>query len=148
MRTEELFVAEIGDSLNSIIGHPKGHFVYKGLKRRVQKAMEAAGADLMEPFTRPVILEFYPKVVRGPSGQVSKQYDCLNFGITLKIIEDHLVRFGIITDDNRDWVHGAFCHRAELAHDGIEGIRVTITETEASTIGVQNALDLIEQAPF
>lgn len=149
MRTEEFFVAHIGVSLNSIIGHPKGHHVYRGLKGQLRKAMHAAGVDLIEPFVRPVTLDFWPKVVRGPSGHISKAYDCLNFGITLKIIEDQMVRMGVITNDDRDWVHGITCHRSELADDGIEGIVVRLTEVEgAPALGVQSALDLIAPPEF
>lgn len=149
VRTEEFFVPEIGQSLNAIIGHPKGHHIYRGLKKKVQRAMEDAGVPLLDPFVRPVELDFYPKVIRGPSGHISKAYDCLNFGITYKIIEDQLVKMGKLTDDNRDWVYCSRNHRAELAPDMIEGIIVVVTEVEdAAAIGVQNALQLIEQSPF
>lgn len=144
VRTEEFFVAHIGVSLNAIIGHPKGHHIYRGLKTQMRRAMQDAGVETLEPFIRPVMLDFWPRVTRGKSGHISKAYDCLNFGITLKIIEDQMVRMGVIADDNRDWVHGITCHRSELADDGIEGILVRVSEVEgAPALGVQSALDLI-----
>ena len=132
MREERFFVPSIGDSLNTIVGHPKGSFVYKGIKRTVGTAMQFAGAQRLKPFHTPVEFWFYPKVVRGKSGQISKKFDCLNFGITLKIIEDWLVKFGVLKDDNRDWVYGAHCMRCELAEDGVEGILVVMREVEGA----------------
>lgn len=155
-RTERFFVEFIGPSINAVMGAKSkktrkwlGVGLYIGAKKAIGNAMVAAGVKHIEPFTKPVELWFFPQVAAGASGHISKAFDCLNFGISYKIIEDWLVKFGKIRDDNRDCVHGAHSMRSEIAPDGLVGIWVVACEVEnAAPLGFQDDLGLVEPPPF
>lgn len=49
------------------------------------------------PFDTPVELEFRPFVNK-------RRYDCTNYTTTNKVIEDALVKYGVLTDDGPDQV--------------------------------------------
>lgn len=135
--------------MNHILGHPKGRFVYAGEKRSFGDAIGNAGVRTLEPFHKPIELWFFPRVVVGKLGSISKTFDCLNFGISYKILEDWLVKCKVIYDDNRDCVYGAHCMRSELAEDGRVGIWMVIREVESATaIGYQEELVLPVQPEF
>ena len=140
MRTERFFVEFIGSSLNAIVGHPKGAMIYRGEKKKIGLYMQAAGVQHVEAFERPVEIWFRPMVVRGKSGRMLKQYDCLNFGITYKIIEDWLVKLGVIRDDNPEYVHGSHMLRCLEAQDGRPGIWVEVREVEGPLLPTQENL--------
>lgn len=148
LRTETLFVECLGESVNALVGHPQSGFVYGGLKRKMGNALLAAGVNLLDPFTKPVMIAFLPKVPKPKrGGKVPKAFDCLNFAISAKIIEDWLVKFGKIKDDRREYVKGAFCAAAEIV-DGDPGILVVIREVEGETIGWQEGFSFSEKAAF
>ena len=148
MREELFFVEYIGESMNTVLGHPKGRFVYAGIKKKVGEAMQVAGVQHIEPFERPIEIWYYPLVTRLKSGHISKSFDCLNFGITYKTIEDWLVKFGKLEDDSREFVYGAHMMRAQLAKDDRAGIMVKINELEVNPFPKQSPLELPEQAVF
>ena len=154
MRREELFVEYLGPSLNAVLGAKSkktgkhvGVGLYIGAKKAAGNALLVAGVKHIEPFCRPVELWFYPRVEVNAG---RKEYDCLNFGIVYKILEDWLVKTGVIGDDNREWVRGAHCMRSEPAPDGVPGILVVIQEVDAPAIGHQADISWNEPAavPF
>lgn len=146
MREERFFIEHIGDSLNVILGHPKGHHIYRGSKKKIGQCVMVAGAHHLAPFTRPIEFWFRPRVAPGHNGRIAKAYDAVNFACTYKAIEDTLVQAGVLANDNPEWVHAVHCLRAEPAMDGIPGIEVVIREVDAPAIGRQEGLEL-EEAP-
>ena len=148
-RTETFFVEALGESLNVLFGHPKSHFIYQSVKRKVGEAMQVAGVQHLEPFIRPVHLWFFPQVMRGKSGHILKQFDAGNFGATNKIIEDWLVKLGKIRNDTPDCVFGCHAIAPRVAEDGFPGIWVVVREArEAAPLGYQESMDLIEPPAF
>lgn len=152
MREESFFVEFIGPSFNAIMGAKSktgkslGVGLYIGAKKKVGDALVVAGVKHIAAFTKPVEIWYFPRVA-GSAGR--KEYDCLNFSITYKLIEDWLVKFKVITDDNRDWVHWAHLGRPEIAEDGIPGIRVVVRELDAPSQW-QDSLELVvtPEIPF
>lgn len=148
-RTEQFFVECLGESLNILFGHPKGHFVYKSVKKKVGLAMQVAGVQHLEPFIKPVHLWFFPHVMRGKSGHILKEFDAGNFGATNKIIEDWLVKLGKIRNDTPDVVFGCHAMAPRLAEDGFPGIMVLVREVEgAAPLGYQESMELVGEPEF
>ena len=97
-RSAKFFIPWIGPSLNTIWAgmiHFKrtklkndGHWACETIKRKV------------EPFPGPVHLEFTPQIV----DKWHFRYDCTNYAITNKVIEDALVALKIIPGDKPDQV--------------------------------------------
>lgn len=143
MRTEQLFIPEIGESLNSLIYPEKGWMVYRTVKRRVEKACMVAGAFHVEQFAKPVTLAFYPKL-----GPKRRKRDVTNAIATTKMIEDVLVQHGVLREDNADYVRGIFLGAPERAADGVEGMLVVIREVDGSLPPEQVGLELQEVSPF
>jgi len=136
LRKESFFCEEIGPSLNAIVGHPKGSQIYRGLKKKILKAMIFAGVKRgIPPFDNPVYLAYFPHVARNKTGHIPKAFDTLNFAITYKIIEDRLVDFGILQDDRRQFVKGSYCGEPViLSYGSPVGIHVVIQEVELSKV--------------
>jgi len=147
--TTTFFVEELGESLNILFGHPKSRFIYSGVRKKVGLAMQIAGVQHIEPFIKPVNIWFFPRVIRGKSGHILKQFDAGNFGATNKIIEDWLVKMGKIRNDTPDCVYGSHAMRPQVAMDGRPGIWVAIQEVEdASALGFQETMELTLQPEF
>lgn len=96
-RSDHIYVPFMGPSTNSI---------YAGVhwSKRNEQADEghlAVKTIRIEPFSKPVRLTFIPIVGKG-----GKVRDCSNYSYTAKIIEDGLVKAGILKDDTPDWVKG------------------------------------------
>ncbi len=137
----------IGETLNQIIGHPKGHHVYRGQKKRIGEELMVAGINHLPTFDRPVEIWWQPRVPgMKSSGKVSKQYDSLNFSVTYKIIEDWLVKCGVLRDDDAGSVYANHCLAAKVGKLGIE-VRI-VAVANAVPFGVQPVLDLSEVPAF
>lgn len=93
-RTEQIFIPWIGPSLND---------VWRGIhwKKRAKAAQYGKLACIVfkqiSPFDSPVELEFQPFVNK-------RRYDCTNYTTTNKVIEDALVKYGVLKDDGPDQV--------------------------------------------
>lgn len=149
MRVERLFIEYLGMSLNQMRAHPKARGVYIGERKKIGDALMYAGVKQIAQFTHPIDIWYFPQVVVGKSGRISKQFDCINFGITYKCIEDWLVKFGVLVNDDRDWVYAVHCGRSELADDGIPGIRIGLIELDVA-VQWQDSLELVvtPEIPF
>ena len=93
----QVFVPYLGPSLNSI--YAGVHWATR--KRHADAAHRATqiAARGLEPITRPVHLTLQPVLGKG-----KRRLDCSNYGYTLKLIEDGLVRSGLLKDDTPDYV--------------------------------------------
>lgn len=143
LRTVELFVPELGDSLNALLYTEKSWAIYNGMKRKVEKACMLAGAHHIETFTRPVALEFHPRL-----GPKRRKFDCTNHICVVKAIEDCLVRASVLQDDTAEYVHRISICRPRRADDGIGGILVVIQELDEPVLGCQQGLDLQPEPAF
>ena len=93
----KIFVPYLGPSLNSI---------YSGVHWAVRKK-HADAAHIatkyavrgIEPVTCPVSLVMQPVMGKG-----TRRLDCSNYAYTAKMIEDGLVRSGLLKDDTPDYV--------------------------------------------
>ena len=95
VRYECFFIPWIGPSLNRIwAGMP--HFLRTKLKNRGHWSTIVVKGKIV-PFAVPVDLIFTAQVL-----EKGDRYDCTNYGITNKVIEDALVTFGIIPEDGPD----------------------------------------------
>ena len=125
------FIPFIADSLNALLGNPKGHLIYRNQKKKMIEAMVFSGIkQKVQPFYNPVTLTYTPHVARNKTGHVPKAFDTINFAPTYKSIEDRLVNFGILKDDTRDFVQASICNAPivhPFGHTEI-GIQVTIAE--------------------
>lgn len=149
MREERFFIETVGESLNSIIGHPKGHLIHRSMKRKVAKAVEACGVRHMEKFATPVEIWFFPFVTRGRSGRMLKRYDAINFATSYKAIEDCLVQAGILEDDSPDWVQSVHCMAAQPAGHRDPGVWVVVREAgQMPQILDQQELELPSEPAF
>jgi hypothetical protein len=149
MREERIFIPYIGLSLNVLLGHPKGRFVYSGEKKRLGDAMTYAGINRIKPFDKPIEIWFFPLVVPNKSGHIPKAFDCLNFGVSYKILEDWLVKCGILKNDTREFVYAAHNMRSDLAPDGIAGIWMVMREVEGSlSFGLQDDMNFPDPPLF
>lgn len=103
-RIVEIKVPWIGPSMNTICN--SRHWSH------YNKAKKAGGVAChivmrnIPPFTTPVKLEFMAIVKHNKSNPELFMYDCSNYALTNKIIEDCLVRFKILEDDTRKYVVG------------------------------------------
>jgi hypothetical protein len=140
MRSSEIFIPIHGQSMNALLGHPKGAQVYRGLKKKIGEQMIFAGLKRkVHPFVNPVTLSYFPKVCAGPTGRIRKDFDSLNFAVTYKIMEDKLVKFGILKDDRREFVRGSFCHSPEVV-ERVEDSGILLVIQEVDTVAQQSAL--------
>jgi hypothetical protein len=93
----ELFVQWMGPTLNKIYAG-----VHWATRRRTAEAghlaVLAALGSRRPRISPPVRLEFLPVVSKG------RRYDASNYAYTTKIIEDGLVRAGILSGDEHDRV--------------------------------------------
>ena len=131
MRDASFFVECIGESLNSIIGHPKGHLVHRSMKKKVASAMLVSGVHRLEPFTTSVEFHFTPRITRSKSGKLLKKFDAINFATTYKAIEDCFVQAGLLPDDSPTWVDAVHCYKPIEGDPA--GILVIVRESEGRT---------------
>lgn len=85
---------------------PSTNQIYAGVhwrKRQTQAELgHAAVADIaLAPYKRPVCLTFIPLIGKG-----GRARDCSNYSYTAKLIEDGLVKAGILQDDSPAHVKG------------------------------------------
>lgn len=123
LRSETVFIPYLGKSLNDYLFPAGGAFAYRRDKYTCSYACIAAGVRELASFDRPVRLIYVPKV---PAKR--RRYDATNFAAVVKQIEDNLVSFGVIRQDDGRWVRGFAVEPAEVAEDGIAGMEVTLQE--------------------
>jgi hypothetical protein len=121
-----IFVEYLGPSTNAI---------YAGLhwskrKRAKDKAL-AATLDAVErqmiiPATKRVDLTFTPRLGKGQRAR-----DTSNNSMTAKLIEDALVKCGILADDTAQYVRRVTLEPADIDRQRPSGMWVEITEVTA-----------------
>lgn len=122
MRTESILIPWLGPSLNS---------VYAGKHWSVRKKVADEGhkaclvARTVKPFSVPVSLYFQPVLGKGV-----RTLDCSNYALAAKIIEDGLVRCGVLKDDTPQYVRSIAILAPERGKQ--TGMKVTI-ETAYAT---------------
>ncbi|WP_370052431.1 Mor transcription activator family protein [Neptunomonas sp.] len=119
LRTEVLFVPYMGPSLNKI---------YAGIHWAERKRHSDDGHDAciqlnIEPFVKPVSLIFIPLVGKGDRAR-----DCSNYAYAVKIIEDGLVKSGILKDDNNNYVKSITIEEPTYDRGKASGMKVIISE--------------------
>lgn len=96
-RSDYIYVPFMGPSTNQI---------YAGVHwRKRQKQADAGHAAVqgikLAPYQKPVRLTFIPIIGKG-----GRARDCSNYSYTAKLIEDGLVKAGILKDDTSEYVKG------------------------------------------
>lgn len=119
MRTESFFIPFMARSTNAI---------YAGLHYRERKKEADAGHNACmniqcEQFKKPVRIVFVPVVGKG-----GRKRDVSNYSYCAKIIEDGLVRAGVLKDDTDDWVQSFEIVPAQIDRKAKSGMWVTIQE--------------------
>ena len=107
----EVFVPWVGPSLNKI---------WAGTHWRRRKAIADEGhwacftvKGFVVPWDR-VCLEFIPHIPKG------RLYDCMNYALTAKVIEDGLVKIGVLQGDSGRHVAGiTLTHPVRGKHKGM-----------------------------
>ncbi len=97
-RSEIVFIEWVGPTLNRVL-HGLCQYKREEMKEAAFEACCQTFRVRMEPFTGPVDLVFTAQIPEGED-----PYDCTNYGITNKVIEDILVRFDILPDDGPEVV--------------------------------------------
>lgn len=119
MRTESFFVPFMARSTNAI---------YTGTHYAVRKKEADAGHNACmdiqcSPFDKPVSITYVPVVGKG-----GRKRDVSNYSYCAKIIEDGLVRAGIVPDDTDEWVKGFHLVPAQIDRKVNSGMWVTVQE--------------------
>ena len=143
-RRESFFVPYLGKSVNEMT-RGKASWLYYAEKKKVEKAAMVAGMHHVALFERPVVIALFPQL-----GPKRRKFDCSNYGVTLKLIEDQLVRCNVLRDDSSEYVKGIYIGAAVRAPDGVEGMQVVIEETHGDLPAQQIPLDLVAsvELPF
>ena len=95
MRRESFFIEYMGPSTNAI--YAGQHWTKRAKEAdKAHKAVKALDTDL---FINPVRLLFTPQVGKG-----GRERDCSNYSYTCKMIEDGLIKRGILSGDEADKV--------------------------------------------
>jgi len=102
-RVEIIEILWVGPSLNDIL---RANWRRYGEAKKAAKHACHVAMRNIKPFTVPVRLEFSHVMGRNARRQQLPLYDCCNYGITNKIIEDILVSFKILEDDRCKFVVG------------------------------------------
>lgn len=121
--TVSVFVPYLGPSLNSI---------YSGVHWATRKRhADAAHAEVLAAFrkvpaiTWPVSITIQPVLGKG-----KRVLDCSNYSYTLKLIEDGIVRAGVLKDDTPEYVTGVTILAAERDRTRGSGVWVHIKPSE------------------
>lgn len=118
----ELFIPYMGPSLNSI--YAGVHWSERNKQAKFGHiACKAACREAgINPFDYPVTLTFIPVLGKG-----ARSRDCSNYSYAAKIIEDGLVRCGILEDDSDKYVRGfSIKGPAIVDRKGVSGFRLII----------------------
>ena len=78
----------------------------------------------MVKIEQPVNIEIHPKVGKG-----IQRFDCSNYSLGLKMIEDGLVKCGVLQDDSPECVRKATIHAPERVKDKSEEGFYVLLET-------------------
>ena len=140
----KFFVPYVCPSLNQLLGHPKGHLLYSSKKKHLLKAMIASGVKrIMPPVDCPVTLHYEPVIQVDPGRHRSLKskgvFDSINYAVTYKMIEDRLVKFGLLKDDTHEYVRASVCNAAVIVDEGLTGINVCV-ELHDDDIAIQTPL--------
>ena len=119
LRTEILYVPYMGPSLNQI--YAGIHWVKR--KEQAEQGHDACSHIQIEPFTKPVSLIFIPVVGKGDRAR-----DCSNYAYAVKIVEDGLVKVGILKDDNTNYVKSLTIEEPIYDRSQRSGMKVIISE--------------------
>ena len=146
MRRVEIFIPYLGETLNTLIFHEKGNWIYKGGKSKAATACAVARVDAIDPFIKPVVLSFWPHV-----SPRRRKLDVTNYAATTKMIEDCLVDAGVLRNDTSEFVKGVYLGEPRKVDKiEIEGMVVCIHELDLDTIPEQHGLplEIVEELPF
>ena len=97
---------------------PTSNKVYAGIHWAKRRKLASEGhlaclvAKSLKPIDCPVKLLFTPQTR-------SKRYDCSNYWLTCKIVEDGLIQVGVLRDDRPDYVTGFYIDRPIKGEPGI-----------------------------
>ena len=127
MRTETFFIPIMGPSLNQL---------YAGVHWAKRKKMADKVHDVVasvvgksEQFTKPV------NIIATPiAGKRHVMRDTSNYAYTYKMIEDGLVRAGLLQDDSRRFVRDVTIKAAVEDRAGLSGMIIKIEEIPDSVI--------------
>lgn len=100
-REEMVFIPTVMTSTNSI--YAGKHFrERKKDKETIADYFSLSAARKLKPFDRPVNLQFYPVLGKGV-----RAFDTTNYSYVAKMIEDCMVKYGVLQDDNNKFVKSA-----------------------------------------
>ena len=120
MRRERFFIEYMGPSTNAI--YAGQHWTKRAKEAdKAHKAVKALDTDL---FLNPVKLMFTPQVGKG-----GRERDCSNYSYTCKMIEDGLVKQGILSGDEADKVVRFAINRPVINRKAPSGLWIVIEET-------------------
>lgn len=117
MRTETIIIPWVGPTLNKIWAG-----IHYGQRVRIAKQAHLICCSVMKgikPFTTPVHLEF-----TATAGPKQRSFDCSNYAISNKLIEDSLILAGIIEDDSIKFVHSVTSLRPVRGPESLTTLRI------------------------
>jgi len=115
----KLLVPFVGPSTNSIYA---GVHWAKRQKQKEQAMIALATLGVINGFSKPVNIEVTPYLGKGKRG-----YDVSNYSYTYKLIEDAMVKKGILQDDSPEFVRSVKFN-APIKYAGTTAILITIEE--------------------
>lgn len=125
----ELEIPDVGESGNSVVWAKGSQFVYRRLKDRLRKALLTCRPQKIPTFRRPVALTWRPML--GPG---RRKFDCGNYWLTAKIVEDLLVECHVLRGDSTDFVVRQTIEAPIRAENGRERMVLTIEEQDLPEI--------------
>ena len=125
-RVETIIIPYVGPTLNKIWAGIN-HWERTKLGNEAHALCKSAMKDI-KPFNLPVHLEFTPTLgrVKGKRGKLRQKtaFDCSNYAISNKLIEDALIVAGIIENDSPKFVHSVKTCRPERGLQTFTTLRI------------------------
>jgi len=103
-RVEVIRINWVGPSMNTICN--SRHWSLYNEAKKVALSICSIDMKGIRPFDTPVRLEFSHTIGKNYAGRQMRLFDCSNYAVTNKAIEDCLVKLGIIKNDNVEFVVG------------------------------------------
>lgn len=124
-RSQTLVVPWMGPSTNSI--YAGMHWTKRRTLAEDGHLAACAGVRLYktQKVTYPIDLEFFPLILAP-----AKLFDTSNYSFTGKMVEDGLVKEGILVDDSIEWVRRFIIHPPERAPKGSKWSTMKVKLTE------------------
>ncbi len=123
-RIERVFIEFMGPSLNSI--YAGVHWSER--KKQADAGHLAVSLVKIKPFDKPVTLTFQPV-----AGKRDRIRDCSNYSYAAKIIEDGLVKTGVLEDDSPEFVKGFGIDEPVIDRARYSGMWVLIKEVDCAS---------------